>query len=270
LTDKDLNVLFLQSGAEVTNKYKIQFVHIYRPLLIIFSVVFFYAFTRYVVFKGVHPIHIPGYIFNKALAVSAIWLVCFSYIAGPLARAWPEKFEKLLKARKYHGVMGFMLGAGHGFTSSILLNPTYFGKFFLETGKMSFVGELSVFFGSLALMHLCLITVTSIPIIENSMDRIQWKHIQRSGMFAALLIFGHVFTMGHKGWPLPSTWPGYMPPLTMIGAIPVVLLFVLRPLISFYGKRIRKTELYCLRQEKLKELGEEDGLNEVFQDQHSA
>ena len=39
------------------------------------------------------------------------------------------------------------------------------------------------------------------------------------GYFCLVLVGGHVLVMGISGWLSPSTWSGYLPPISLVGFI---------------------------------------------------
>ena len=44
-----------------------------------------YATLRYIVFKGVDPIHFPLYIMNKVISISGIFFLALSYSFGKIS-----------------------------------------------------------------------------------------------------------------------------------------------------------------------------------------
>lgn len=221
------------------NKDKMNWWRVCAPLFTTFSLVFGYAYIRYVYYKGVDPIHIPMYILNKTFAVSGVILMSMSYLGGPLAFAWPGLFYSQLVKRKYYGLLGFALTCTHLLCNAAIFGQAYFKKFFLPSGKLNFTGELSLMFGTLTTLHLAFIALISIPVIQNHMDQKQWRFIQKTGMVALLGVVGHVAAMGFKGWLKPETWPGGMPPLTIVSAGVIVGMFTLRYSVIFYGRVLK-------------------------------
>jgi DMSO/TMAO reductase YedYZ heme-binding membrane subunit len=184
-----------------------------------------YAIVRYNVFKGVGWEHLPLYIVNKAVSLSAVILLAASYLLGKWIRVFDDDPMKRLVLAKFLGLSGFSLAALHVVMSMMLLTPDYYAKFFGE-GKMNLTGELTMLFGALSLMFLASPAVSSLPRMRQDLGQRWWRRSQRLGYLALTLNSGHLFVMGYKGWIDTSTWPGGMPPITMIafviGILPMI------------------------------------------------
>ncbi len=211
----------------------------WKPAIIIFFIVFLilfiYAIVRYNVFRGVSVSNIPLYISNKALAVASVVLIGLSFLLGPLAKFWPRTFAQKLYLRKYLGLFGFGIAAVHGIISLLIFNPSYYSRFFIE-GKLTLAGELSMLFGILALFIFSIVAISSLPSLENTMDKKKWLFIQRLGYLAFFLVMLHVVSMGYKGWLTPSEWPGKLLPMSLITFIIIALVLLFRILSIFVKK----------------------------------
>ena len=198
--------------------------------LIIFILLFGYAVLRYNILRDprVSLSSIPLYISNKAIAVASVFLIGLSYLLGSLARFWPSVFSSKLHLRKYFGLLGFGLASIHGIISLLLFNPAYYPRFFIEAGKLTLVGELSMLFGVLGLGIFTIVAVSSIPSVEQSMNQKKWLAIQRLGYLALILVILHVFVMGYKGWLNPSDWPGGFLPMSLIAFIVIALVLLVK------------------------------------------
>lgn len=221
-----------QKGMERKSEWKSVFIISF----IIFLFIFTYAIIRYNVFKGVAIEHIPLFISNKAIAVTAVVLIGLSYIMGPLARFWPTVFVPKLKFRKYFGLGGFGLAAIHSIISLLLFSPSYYPKFFSD-GKLNLTGELSIVFGIIALFIFSIVAITSLPSFEQSMDRKKWLFIQRLGYVAFFLVLLHVFTMGFEGWLKPANFPGGLLPMSLIAFIIIALVLLMRLIVIIFPKK---------------------------------
>src|SRR3989338_5522076 len=164
--------------------------------IIILLVVFAYAVIRYNVIKGVPWVELPLYISNKAISLSAVMFIALSYALGSLARFWPKTFVPALSMRKFFGLLGFGLAALHGLISLLIFTPAYYPKFFLGSGKLNLVGELSMLFGILAFFVFASVAISSIPAVAKSMEPERWLAMQRVGYLGLILVFFHVFFMG--------------------------------------------------------------------------
>ncbi len=196
--------------------------------IVCFVIIFGYSIIRYNVLKGVPVDQIPLYIFNKAIALTSVIVIGASFIIGPFARFWPKRFVPKLYLRKYLGVLGFGVAALHGLISLILLNSSYYPRFFTETGRMNLGGELSMLFGVLSIFVFSGVAITSLPSVEKGMHPRQWLFVQRLGYIALILVLLHVFVMGWEGWINPSNWPGGLLPISMLAAIVIILVLIVR------------------------------------------
>ncbi len=209
-----------------------------RISLILFIIVFAYAFIRYNIIKGVGFQHVPLFIANKAVALFSVVLIALSYLLGPLARFFPRTFSSKLPLRKHLGLLGFSMAAIHGVMSMLLFTPAYYPKFFDSSGQLNLTGELSMLFGIAAFFIFALVALTSIPSIEKGMDEKDWIRIQRIGYLAFLFVLLHVLVMGIEGWLNPSAWPGGLLPISLVAFIIIALTLLLRIVVLFSGRRI--------------------------------
>lgn len=196
--------------------------------LIIFLAVFAYAVIRYNVLKGTPWVELPLFISNKAISLSAVVFIALSYALGSLARFWPKTFVSALSMRKFFGLLGFGLAALHGLISLLIFSPAYYPKFFLSSGKLNLIGELSMLFGVLTFFVFTIVALASVPAIVKSMDSQRWLVVQRLGYFGLILVIFHVFMMGIDGWLKPAGWPGGLLPISLVAAIVIALVLFLK------------------------------------------
>lgn len=205
--------------------------------LIIFLAILAYAVIRYNVIKGTPWAEVPLFISNKAISLSAIVFIAISYALGSLVRFWPQTFTPILGSRKFFGLLGFGLAAIHGLISLLIFTPAYYPKFFLASGKLNLIGELSMLFGVLAFFVFALVALTSIPTIANSMDPKNWLRAQRIGYLGLSLVFFHVLVMGLRGWLKPADWPGGLLPISLVAAIVIALALLLKITAIIFHKK---------------------------------
>lgn len=195
---------------------------------IIFLAIFAYAVIRYNVIKGTPWVELPLFISNKAISLSAVAFIALSYALGSLARFWPKTFVPALSLRKFFGLLGFGLAALHGLISLLIFTPAYYPKFFLSSGELNLVGELSMLFGVLAFFVFAIAALASVPAIARSMGPQRWLAAQRLGYLGLILVFFHVFTMGFEGWLKPAGWPGGLLPINLVAAIVISFTLLLK------------------------------------------
>ena len=107
----------------------------------------------------------------------------------------------------------------HVLLSLMLMQPGYFPKLY-SGPRLHFWAELALLCGALALGF----WQSPLPRSVVSRHRAQW--------LGAALSLAHVTCIGAPGWLKPETWPGNMPPITLICALLTVL--------ALLGLRVRR------------------------------
>lgn len=187
-----------------------------------------YAIIRYNLVRDVSFTQLPLYIANKSIALGATLIIGLSYLFGPFARFWPKIFVPLLYQRKHLGITGFALAALHAIMSIILISPAYYGRLYEDNGKLTGSGEMMLLFGILAFAVFSAIAITSLPPIEKHMHPDQWKRVQRFGYMAYLMVLVHVTVLGFKGWLRPDSWQYGLMSISLIAALSIVLVLIVR------------------------------------------
>jgi len=177
----------------------------------LFTMLFFtidYAVLRYAGFADVSPIHIPGYLTNKALAMTAAISLLLAALA--LVRSQREAARFWVKA-------SVNLVFIHVLLSAVLLSKGYFPKWF--TGEMmNLRGEGMLLLGVLAAY--CFWRVQSARLPQRARLTVLAT--------ACALVAGHLFVMGSDGWLQFTKWNGGLPPITLLSFL------VLLPAISLF------------------------------------
>lgn len=202
----------------------------YQWLFLIMAFFTLYAVIRYLVFKGVDLVHFPLYIVNKVVSISGIFFLAMSYSVGKAK--WPKFREKQTSFIKFCALVGFSLIALHVFLSLIIIGPAYFPKFYHED-MMNLTGELSMLMGVVSLYFFSIPAITTLPFMQEAVGIEKWQKRQRMGYFGLITSLVHVTVMGVGGWFNWHTWPGYMPPITLLAALLVC--------IPLYFKWIKKS-----------------------------
>lgn len=177
-----------------------------------------YSIIRYHIASDVSWMHFPLYILNKAISLAAVFFVASSYLIGRVFKWHNDNPKQKLVIIKFCGLMGVSLAAIHVAFSVCLLNPSYYGKFFAEDGRLNIVGELGLAFGIVAMWALTMPAITTLPTIAKSIGGVRWKRSQRMGYLCLLLVLGHMIVFGWQGWTAPETWQWGLPPISMIAA----------------------------------------------------
>ena len=163
-------------------------------------IVFFllYAVMRYLVFKGVDPVHFPLYIVNKIFSISGMFFLAMSYTTAKIN--WPKFQESSIQNQfiKFTGLAGFSLIAMHVFMSLIIISPAYFPKFYHD-GMMNLTGEASMLFGVFSLYCFSIPAITTIPFMQEAVGIKKWQKGQQMGYLGLITAFFHVLIMGASG-----------------------------------------------------------------------
>jgi hypothetical protein len=164
----------------------------------------FYAVLRYVVFKGVGLGHV-AFLANKALSLSGLVLLALAVHASPglqPASSYPSAAAPHVRARVL-GQAGLLLVACHVFCSFLLLTPSYFSAFFAPDGRLTARAEVAMLMG----------VVGFVALVWMARKPPALRLLAVVVLAAAGL---HAFFLGYPGWLEPWTWPGYMPPITLL------------------------------------------------------
>jgi hypothetical protein len=173
-----------------------------------FTVLFFaivYAIVRYAGFANVSPVHIPVYLLNKGISMTAAYALLMAALG--LFRAQKEVFDFWRKAC-------MNLAFIHVLLSLAILSKGYFPKFFAGD-MMSLTGEITLLLGALGVYCFWrLLTFEMEP------------HVRRIMISSAsALVAGHLFVMGYDGWLAVQKWNGGLPPITLLSFLLAVSSF---------------------------------------------
>jgi hypothetical protein len=169
---------------------------------VIFGVSVAYAVVRYNVFKGVSYEQMPLYVTNKAVAVTSLVLL-------GVARLVADK-----RRRKGLGIAAAVLAGVHVLISYVVMQPAYLDQLYLPSGTLRWNGEVSMLAGALAAVPIAwLVHATAARPLEVQVDR---SLLPGLGRAALALVALHALFMGYAGWLDVASWPGMMPPLTLL------------------------------------------------------
>lgn len=173
-----------------------------------------YACLRYLVLGDVHPGNWPLYVNNKAVSLAALALLALSYLSGKAGRRAGNAVCQNERGKAL-GLMGFTLMAIHALMSLLLLSPSYYPKFF-DGDKLNVAGELGLLLGVIGFGCFTVPAIASLPPAAEALGPIRWARAQRIGYWGLAAAALHVLTLGLSGWLDPSSWPGFLPPITML------------------------------------------------------
>ena len=185
----------------------------------IFGFCLVYSVVRYHFASGVEWSHFPLFVLNKVTSLASVLFVASSYLIGRVIKWHNHEPRIKLVVIKFCGLMGFSMAFMHAFFSVCLLNPSYFGKFFSDDGRLNWMGEWGLLAGVVGLWALAIPAITTLPMMPKALGGIRWKRTQRMGYFCLIMVVVHMVVFGHRGWMAPSEWPWGIPPISLLAVI---------------------------------------------------
>ncbi len=176
-----------------------------------------------------------------SIALTGLTMITTSYLIGPLARLWPAKWERYRDMRKQFGLIGLAFVVFHIFMALVVLTPVYFQKFFLETGRLSNLGQISVLTGILGFVIFMIVAITSLPSVAGKMTERGWFFIQRLGLIAIIFSVLHFIVFKWRGWFNWDNWNNNIPPGTFVVTVFIILVFLIRA-VAYISERKRREE----------------------------
>ena len=209
---------------------------------------------------------------NKAICMTGITVLAVTYLASTFAAMFqiyygtkhirfPRWLDKWMRDRKQLGVVGFILIVTHAMMSMLLMSPTYWRSWYHDASItvshnltepvkfpmvtwMTWKGEAACLTGILSFLAFCLVAVSTIPSVSESLNWREWRFIQsRLGHAALFLAVTHVIIMGAPGWAKKPT-EIYSSITFLSSVIPWITLlsklFMCFPCFDRYVKQIRK------------------------------
>ena len=172
-----------------------------RTVGIVMAGVAVYATARYNVFKGVDWIEWPIYVANKVFALSSLILLAIYVIQG-------RRVDGGERPGVLTSAWGLMLL--HVTLSLVILNPAYFPKYFAGE-KLTVQAGVSMLLGALAALGVHMLSRSCT--IKNGpgwLMKIAWL---------AFFVGLHAALLGYASWLVPSSWPGNLPPITLVSLL---------------------------------------------------
>ncbi|WDE10844.1 hypothetical protein [Thalassomonas haliotis] len=176
-----------------------------------------YAVIRYNLAGGVSWSQLPLFILNKALAMSSVLALFFAATAG--IKGHREQASALGKIALHCGIFHVLftlvlLPAGYyPKLSQVLL--TSGGEQVLQMASFTAIANLALFFGLLCAYLFIVISAGHFT---------GWLQKQLLQYLQVCALAYHLLFLGGYSWFTPSSWPGYLPPVTLLSFICVLLL----------------------------------------------
>jgi hypothetical protein len=166
-----------------------------------------YAVLRYAGFGGVSWIHVPAFLVNKSVALSAA--VAGALAAGSLARGRGDAHLAWSRAAGHLAFVHVLLSLGLMTKGNY---PAYY-----DADRLSLTGEGVLLLGVLA----------AYAGWRASQDGVR---APRMALLGCAFLAGHLAVMGWRNWIQPARWHGGLPPITLLafGAAGYALVQVLR------------------------------------------
>ena len=192
-----------------------------------------YAVLRYHIFGSVPWKDLSFFILNKGVALGAFVLLTFNFSFGPLKNLGVQLPEGYLNARKALGMTGFLLVLIHALISFMLFNPSVYAQFFLPDGTLTGLAGLSMLGGVLSFVVLWGYNLSFQTFLREDQAFIKFITSRNFLLTAMLFSLLHLFFMGYKGWMVPETWHGGLPPISLVAFV----FFLVGYLINLLGRK---------------------------------
>ena len=170
---------------------------------------FTYAILRYVIIGHLEAIEIPVFIFNKAVAWTAITLLFFSIYATS---------KNLNNVAREYGTYAYWSLVCHALLTLSILNESYFTKLF-EFEKLTLLGQFATLSGVLLIVlflyyHYNFSNTNNFTTVVRRITKIK---------LILIMALAHLIFIGGKDWFAPENWDGYLPPITLLSFITVLI-----------------------------------------------
>jgi hypothetical protein len=197
-----------------------------------------YAVIRYHLFKQVEWAHFPLFILNKGIAFSAVVLLSCSSGFRPLRKYLPG--IKSLSGAPF-AWSAWLLAWLHLLMSLVLVRSENYPLLF-QDGTLNGKGEASLLLGILAFMAMML---TGYFFLKKMMTQVftEAKQVRLLGYGGLGLLMGHAGIMGAENWLEPAAWPGYMPPVSLLSCLAILLAISLQ-LLSFFTIKAKPEQVH--------------------------
>lgn len=183
---------------------------VFKPIAAIIFSSIGYAVVRYHLFGDVPFRLFPLYVANKGTAMASLILLGLSLIA------------RTRENRKKYGKAGFFLMIMHGVMSMAILSPAYFKKYFRDDGTYFANIEAGLAFG-IAGAIIATYLFVALPNGNGSPSL-------RLGVGRLILVVTgvHAALLGYPTWQAYSSWPGYLPPITLLATGTAITMLAIR------------------------------------------
>lgn len=181
-----------------------------------------YAALRYNVFAGVPWRDFPLFVSNKGLSLASVVLIGAAYLVNRRRDEEPRGNQSRRALARAAGLSGFALAVIHVLVSFVVLGPSAYPRLFDGPG-LSAAGWTCLFFGTLATPLFAIPAIYSFPQLVPKLGPHHWKRAQQLGYAGLALTAVHVLSIGAHNWAAVSSWPGGMPPISLLSFVACVV-----------------------------------------------
>lgn len=179
---------------------------------IIFLLTFGYVILRHNVFGEVSWNMLSLYTLNKALAWTGLCLLVLTFSIGSLVKK-ARLGESWLKERKALGKMSFNILGLHAVWTLLLFRTEFGLDFIWQDDAIRAEGVLSLVLGSTGLGLLGWYSRKA------AIGPPFGLFFRRAPMILLTIAVLHITTWGFLDWLNPASWPGFLPPVTLLAAL---------------------------------------------------
>ena len=184
-----------------------------KLIIVLFFSFYSYAIIRYHFGKELSGFTETFFVLNKALAWTAGTLF--------LLTLFPQyQLDKFNLKRRQLGTTGYCFALVHILLILLILNPDLYPKFYSDS-ELNYDGFTTIFLGLSSLL------LFSLPLYASLQKRETLQHLYRFGRFGIYLNILHVTSIGANGWFIPTNWPYFMPPITLIFVAQAALIILI-------------------------------------------
>ena len=165
---------------------------------LIFFFLYSYAAIRYHVGKEM-GVDYFFFVFNKAIAWTSATYLGLSLL----------KLKAHFPIKKTLGISSFILGLFHIAMTFVLVYLGFFPKYY-DAQAISNEGFLILISGGLTFL------IMVFPLLASFFPATYPNNWLKLGKIALLINLFHPIIIGIKNWCIPSNWPLYLPPITLL------------------------------------------------------
>ncbi len=202
-----------------------------------FVIMTIYAVIRYNIAQDIGFERFFFFVINKSIAYTALFSIAMSALLPNIKSIGIELKSNFINEKKNFGLFGFYLALIHILITIRNINPENYPKFFDELGNFSTNGTLAIVFGILTISILLLLKIISQKEIQEKIQHSKLKLYLKTVYISLFFILLHNYFIGGDAWFTIEKWVWFMPPITLISGITVLIAFCVKAKSIFINKR---------------------------------